>query len=255
MGTPEQAASWFSEGFTDFYKVRTLVRGGLWTPEQAVAFLNTALADDALSPVRSAPNSRIVEAFWTDPDVSRLPYHRGLLFALLTEWHLRQKDHSLDEVIAGMQRRWAAAPADSKPLLIDSFLKESATLGVGLRPLVVRHIDRGEPIALPADALGSCALVETVEQPRFELGYDPAGSQAVFSGVDPASNAYAAGLRDGMKRLDVTSSEWGDVTVPITAVVRDGGTERTISWLPAGKRLFPVQRIRLSAPATATCPI
>ena len=39
----EAAQYWLSEGFTDFYTARMLVRGGLWTPRQYADDLNQAL--------------------------------------------------------------------------------------------------------------------------------------------------------------------------------------------------------------------
>ena len=65
----EAAHYWLSEGFTDFYTGRMLVRQGLWTPAQFAEDLNNTLRAYAESPVRAAPNARILADFWREQAV------------------------------------------------------------------------------------------------------------------------------------------------------------------------------------------
>ena len=83
----------------------------------------------------------------------------------------------------------------------------------------------------------------------FERGFDAGALQnnnLIISGVDPQSNAYAAGLRDGMLFVRRDAGEIGNSQIPITYVVRDGDTERAITYLPAGRTSYERQRLVLA---------
>ncbi len=59
--------------------------------------------------------------------------------------------------------------------------------------------------------------------PVLDFGYDAENTMAsgVFAGVESDSNAYRAGLRDGMKRLAILGGDPGDSSVPFRFRVRD----------------------------------
>jgi len=82
-GDQEPSAYWYTEGFTDFYTDRTLLRSGIWTVQDFVGHLNEVLRSYDTSPVREAPASRIVSDFWTNPAIYALSYQRGYLLAFL----------------------------------------------------------------------------------------------------------------------------------------------------------------------------
>ncbi|MGL1562936.1 hypothetical protein ACSTHQ_00210, partial [Vibrio parahaemolyticus] len=66
-GAPaERADYWFSEGFTDFYARRLLLRSGVFSLEEFAADWNDALRAYANNPARLEPNRRVVERFWSD---------------------------------------------------------------------------------------------------------------------------------------------------------------------------------------------
>ncbi|HZC38106.1 MAG TPA: hypothetical protein VE221_05460, partial [Sphingomicrobium sp.] len=105
---------WLSEGFTDFYAARILLRSGLWTPQQFTDDLNRTLFRLASSPANAYPNERVAKEFWTDPSVMQLPYDRGRLFAYLLDYKLRRSGKpGLDQVLFAMRDRWVAAPPNA----------------------------------------------------------------------------------------------------------------------------------------------
>lgn len=243
---PEAAGYWLTEGFTDFYAQRTLLRAGIWTPEQFVADLNRVLFEYATSPVRNYPNSRIVADFWSDPRLTYLPYRRGAVFAYLADRELRRASGgkaNLDTVVFAMRDRWAAAPASAKPAVVGSFVEEAERAGFDPRAAITAHVDAGKPILLPADLFPGCVSVSTNEIAVFDPGFDRNASTktGAITGVEPAGPAHAAGLRDGMRRLGRTGGEEGDSRVPITYRVEDGGAERTITYKPEGNARLTVQ--------------
>ncbi|MBM4013582.1 MAG: hypothetical protein FJ293_01270 [Planctomycetes bacterium] len=118
---PEGLTYWFSEGFTEFFTRRLMVRSGIWSVRQWLAEWNRCLARFARSPVKAAPAERIVADFWKDRDVSDLPYLRGAIVAALLDREIRAAsdgERSLDDF---MRERVTAARdgehADTEVLL------------------------------------------------------------------------------------------------------------------------------------------
>jgi predicted metalloprotease with PDZ domain len=260
-GPPAEAATafWLTEGWTDFYAGRALLRGGLWTPAEFATELNRVLLRNATSPARAAPNSAIVERFWTDQDVNQLPYDRGHLLALLLDHRIRAHTGGradMDDVLVAQRalaRRnaQAGAPVDAAALFPLVLRQE---LGMDIAAELTRHVERGEPVLLPADLFGTCATVETVTQPDFHRGFDLAATEAAgmrITGLDPASPAYAAGLRDGMRIIRREAGTPGDASVEIVYRVDDAGTERLIRYKPEGKGRITLQRFVLAPEASS----
>jgi predicted metalloprotease with PDZ domain len=249
-GRAEASLFWLSEGFTEFYTARTLLHAGVWTPGQFVDDLNGKLGDYARSPARSFPNARIATDFWTDPAVQQLAYRRGELFAYLLDRELRHAGHAqgLETVLFAMRDHWVAAPAGGKPALLANFNAAMGAAGVSARDDLARFIDAGEPIDLAPDQFAGCATVATVTIPSFDVGFDRDASAkaGVFAGVDPNGPAYAAGLRDGMKRLARLGGQEGDSRVPLAYKVEASGVQRVISWRPEGKGRLTLQEVKLT---------
>ena len=250
------ALFWLTEGFTDFYTARTLLKAGLWTPEQFTADLNRALAGVAGLPAGAYPNSRIKSDFWTDPIVGQLPYDRGHLFAHLLDAELRHGGKpGLDQVMFAMRDRWVAAPANAKPMILDNLLAVLDHRGFNIRPLLARYIDAGEPIMLPVDLLGNCASITQVTIATFSPGFDREASAkaGAIAGVDPDGAAYAAGLRNGMLRLARLGGQEGDSRVALSYRIRDASGERIINWFPAGKTRLTLQEVRSNPSVSVAC--
>jgi predicted metalloprotease with PDZ domain len=244
----EAAHYWLSEGFTDFYTGRMLVREGLWTPQDFANDLNEMLSAYAQSPVREEPNARILADFWNDADVQRLPYQRGRLLGIIWDARLRSSGRDLDNLVLEMRAR-ALAGDPLKAALMFPIVAES--MGLDVEDDIGAHVERGAPILLPEDALAGCGRIETRQAPVFHRGFDIAATQAannVISGVDPGLPAYAAGMRDGMMLIRRDAGEIGNADREITYVVRDGDAERAITYMPRGRGTYAAQRLVLDAP-------
>ena len=256
---PEALDYWLSEGVTDFYTSRSLVASGIWSAKDFASEINTMFMRHDGSPASNVPNTAIGEGFWTDPDIQQLPYDRGRLFALLVDYWLRQSaggPRDYDDLLAIMRDRWKAAPLGQKPSLRAAFLAAATELGLEIQPLFAQHIERGEAIDLPPDLFGPCGTVESIRRPVFDPGFDRSASAkaGVFVGVDRDGPAYAAGIRDGMRRLAYVSSAEGNSKVPLVYRVADDMGEREIGWLPEGKTMFTVRQFTLGPDAeTPAC--
>lgn len=255
----EAAGFWLSEGFTDFYAGRVLLRAGLWTPADYVAEVNRTLLRNASSPVRMATSKEVSDGFWTNPDVRQLPYDRGHLLALLLDDRVRRHTQGradLDDVLREMrvmarQLSERGTRTDAETLFTVVLMQRFDMDVLGALAL---HLDGGLPVVLPADLYGTCARVETVTQPDYDRGFDAAATSAagnVVAGVDAAGPAYAAGLRDGMRLLRREAGEPGNAAVELVYRVEDGGTERLIRYRPAGRGTVEFQRIVLTPDAAS----
>ncbi len=180
---------WFSEGFTDYYTYRTLVRAGVWSPGKFAEGLNQAMQRYASSPMRTAPNARIAEEFWKDSDVTQLPYDRGMLFATLMDWKLRNASggaRSLDDVMLTMRRRFDRAPQ----LIRTAFVEVMAEQGVDVRRDIAEFIDQGAVILLDSETFTPCGTVVGENRPNFHRGFDidaTMKNNMQITGVDPAT--------------------------------------------------------------------
>lgn len=245
----QPAEYWFSEGFTEFYTERTMLKSGIWPLEEFVGDLNDRLLAYGISPVRNAPNTRIVKDFWTDENVSQLPYQRGLLLAYL--WDRRLRDAGKGKLDAVMfAARDAYAAADVKPRAAANFLAAFARTGIDLTADLARYVETGDTVTLPADLFGDCASVRTLDISTFDAGFDREKSAATgtITGVDPLGPAYAAGLRDGMRRIGREGGKEGDARVKLGyRVVDASGQERLIAYFPAGHGTQTIQSVEMAS--------
>lgn len=245
------AEAWLSEGFTDFYTYRLLARDGVAPLEEVVSAINEILLSYAFSSARNSTNAALGGAFWKDPAAQRMPYVRGLLVAAFADDRLRKASdgkRDLDDVMMAMRRQAEAANADEWPYLRANFLVAMTAAGVDFAPELKRFVDDAETIALPSDVWAPCGVLETSEVAEFDRGFKAGKTKAnndVVVGVDPDGPAYAAGLRDGMKILNLDLNAPRDSRTPVTYRVLVDGKERVISYLPQGKRRERVQELKL----------
>jgi len=248
----EPLVYWLSEGFTEFYTERTLLKSGIWSLEDYVGDLNDILLAYDTSPARNAPNARIEKEFWTNEAIEHLPYQRGLLFAYLLDDRIRKASagaRNLDTVMFAMRDAFVAAPDAGKPELVANFRRALGLTGVDFSPEMTRFIDDGETEVLPADLFGACAQIRTVHIAAFDKGFDVNKTVAtgVFTAVDPTGPAYAAGIRDGMRRIAYLAGKQGDSRVDWSYRVADAtGHEFVATFKPASKEHVDVPEVVLT---------
>jgi len=250
---------WFSEGFTDYYALRGLMRSRLWSVQDFAASFNLTLKRYAGSPARLAPNKHIGDGFWKDSNLQQLPYDRGLLFATRVDQELRRASQgmvSLDDLVLAMRHRYEAA----REPIRESFIAAMAKRGIDVKPELTRFIDEGSDLALDADTFAPCGHIESRDLPTFHRGFDidaTIRNHMRISGVDPELPAWRAGLRDGMTLIKRDAGMIGDSTREIAYRVLDNGAERVIRYLPQGHGTVPVQALVLhveeSVNALADC--
>jgi len=255
--SPEQQQGqvlWFTEGFTDFFTNRTMLRAGLWTPEDVVARLNETLKAYDASPVRTAPNTRISSDFWTDKGVHRLPYERGQLLALKWDEDIRRKTGGkadLDDVVLRMRDHYRQFPPGQGPDVVTNLVSAAWVVAqIDLRPDIARYVDRGEAIVFPEIMFDGCLDARVNVSPGFDSGFDHAasGPAKVVKGVKRRGPAWNSGLRDGM-RLDGIDLKAGDMTREVVLTVRPAngrGRPRTLRYWPYGDADVQTRTLQLA---------
>ncbi len=250
--TDEQLTYWLSEGFTDWGSFRAMVRGGLWSPEQFAAEFNERLEAYDLSQVRTAPNTRILADFWSSQDVQKLPYQRGMLLATLWDHRIRVASsgrRDLDDVLLQMQRTAQRRPDLTADRILPVAMRVAGGVEIGVD--LTTLVQEGGVVELPADIFAPCGAIVSERRRLWERGFDFDATRRagwVIAGVTPDSNAYAAGLRNGMQLKQWSErSDQRDATRVVTAGVSDQGVARTFTWLPAGTETRDVRKLVLDA--------
>jgi predicted metalloprotease with PDZ domain len=249
-GDQERAAYWFSEGFTDFYAWRLMLRSGEYDPKTFAGIWNDMLLAYANSPAKGAPGSKIVEGFWKDRAIEKLPYQRGAILA--AKWDRELRDRSggrtgLDDVMRAMALR-AKSLGPKSPKAPDLFVDVAGAFGLDVKADVAAVIEQGGPALLPPNAFGACLPVSTITIPAFDYGFDIEATRKAntITGLREDSRAYAAGLRDGMTYLKRESGAPGDSRVPLSLRVKDNGAERVITYRPAGPANITLQELAVA---------
>ncbi|MBO9560738.1 MAG: hypothetical protein J7515_19410 [Caulobacter sp.] len=243
---------WFSEGFTDFYARRLMMRQRQITPQAFLDAWNETLLRYGTSPIIAMPGAEAAAKFWAGNGEDQLAYQRGALLAAIWDRRMRASGSSLDAVIHAQAALHARSPNTPLP---QAFIEAAKAQGLDVSPDITSHIDQGRPIRLPIDTFSPCARVEDVVVPTFDLGFEPrvddAGVRTVTK-LRPDSPAARAGLHEGAVIVAKRSGVNGDAAQPYDLIVREGeGPEHTVSFLPQGSGETRYQRLILTPEASS----
>jgi len=259
--TDSNLEAWLNEGFTEAYTARLLLSSGLWTEQDYIDDWNISLARYGTSPVKTAPNSRILVDRQRDYDVNKLPYDRGRILAVILDQKFRTKTHGrvgLDDVLRAQMLDAKHNEKAARVISADQLFPEVAKrlTGLDLTDDLGRFIDRGESLSLGPDTLGACVTVNIVTQPVFDRGFDLHATfkaHGVLTGLESGGPAEKAGLREGDKlRIDETPTN--DSRVTLSYRVDDGdGQSHTVSYRPIGTGTVSFQQLAARAIRPKTC--
>ena len=234
IAEPEQLCYWFSEGFTEFFTRRLLLRSGLATRAEYAQSLERSLQDYRRNPRRNCSNEEIRAGFWKERETGEMPYRRGDLVAARLDQAIRAKSRgrqSLDDFL----REAVALGRRGEKLDVETLLARierwtDADLAAQLRRVVVE----GATLELPRDTFAPCLAIENALVPRYELGFDFEQSRAAgtITGLVPGSAAAKAGLLEGQKLAGFSGERRADRPVRVDVLV--DGQRRSIEYLPQG---------------------
>lgn len=250
--TDSDLEAWLNEGFTEAYTARLLLSSGLWTPQDYVDDWNDALVRYGTSPVKSAPNSRILADRQRDFDVNRLPYDRGRILAVV--WDKAFRDHTqgrigLADVLRAQIKVAARNTRSGRAISADRLFPVVArrVAGVDLGHDLDAYVDKGEDLVIDKDLFGPCLTVETVTQPVFDRGFDLDATfraHGKVTGLEPGGPAERAGLKAGDKvRIDEIPTH--DSRVTLSYRVDDGnGRGHVVIYHPEGRAMVSFQQLK-----------
>lgn len=166
----EEAQYWFSEGFTDYYSYKLMLRSGEIATQKFLDLLNEeVLKPHYSSPVRSKPNSAITrEKFWSDRNYEKLPYRRGLIYAFFLDTKIKQKysDKSLDDL---MRALLLTSEKEGKKLNAEMFLSHLDRFALAdSQSAFQTYIEKGQPINLRKLKIKGLEI-KGVDIPRLEM--------------------------------------------------------------------------------------
>lgn len=245
-------ALWFAEGVTSTYAAYTLVRSGLWTPEQFLDHLSGQITELQARPARhfqSAEESSLdawLEKYpgYFSPERSISYYNKGELLGVLLDLVIRDATdnrRSLDDVLRALNVQFAHR---------HRFYRDSADLeavaeqvaGISLRDFFRRYVAGTEEIDWNAffGLAGLAVRTEPVERVEAGLRWRllrPEEAEVVL--VVPGSPAERAGVQVGDRLLAPPGQRWPATTAgwlqgkqageTVTLRVASGGTIRTVA--------------------------
>lgn len=102
---------WFSEGFTDYYAYKLMLKNNVINAEEYINILNhKVLIPHYKDKVANVPNSELTfQNYWSNYGTyAKLPYRRGLLYAFLIDNQIKKQTNftkSLDDVMFDLYRK------------------------------------------------------------------------------------------------------------------------------------------------------
>jgi len=234
----EEAQYWFSEGFTDYYTSKNMAAYGIDGKDWGyfITKLNETIRELEASSVREAPNEEInYDNFWKNPEYGKLPYRRGKLFACYLDLHIQAVsggERSLDDV---MRDLLAATRKDGQVLTHAHFLRTAnAYLAQDLTPFFERHIIQGETLPMKTlfEQLG--LAYEEEETDLFDLGIRFNENVDAVVSVDPTSEAFRAGVREG-DRVVSRSIYRGSISKEAELILEREGKQIPVAYRPVKK--------------------
>jgi predicted metalloprotease with PDZ domain len=155
----EEQQYWFSEGFTDYFTYKSMLRYQMISADDWLKELNSQVVrPHYMAPVRSQANSALTyEKFWNGGrDWEKLPYRRGCLYAFYLDNLIRKKSDGAKNLDMVMRDLLGAVRKDKSLKLDAALFLRTLEPYVGAKRAkkdYERYIERGEPIEFSARSL------------------------------------------------------------------------------------------------------
>ncbi len=241
QGEPENAFKWFSEGFTDYFAHIVMLESGLVDQAEYRKTINHIFAAYYADSNHQWPNAKLEKDYWSSAAMNKLPYQRGLIFALYLNESIKYHTNGkwdLKEVVIRMLRE---ARQDnrifSQEWLLDLLQKST---GKDYSKQLDHFITNGNFISITdwEEVSGKIALLPTE---FFDLGFatDKGGiaMNARIISIREGANVQKAGLRTGDIMVGYSSTQ--QPTDSATLVIMRGDEKIRLRFLPSREVLLP----------------
>ena len=272
---------WFAEGVTDTYGAYTLLRSGLWSPQQFYGNLAEQIGELQSRPARrwQSVEQSSLDAWYekyplyTRPEESISYYDKGQIVGVLLDLLIRDRTDnraSLDDVLRALNQEYAKAgrfynDSDGLRAVMEEVIRKKAPAAdADLADFFSRYVSGTDEIPY-ADFLGRAGwTLRDTSSHRAALGFSvsvnhDSGVPAAVTSVDLESGAGEAGLKEGdlVTALNGESfprspDRWLRDHQPderVTVKIRRGGEEREITFL-LGRQTDAVYQIAETPSAT-----
>jgi predicted metalloprotease with PDZ domain len=248
MGHPpgsDYPVSWFFEGFTVYYEDLMLFRAGLMTFPDYVEAINQQLRKYELSEGMEISLQEFIRRHSADHSVlNQLDYRRGAVLATWLDATIRGETNgrsSLDNLMFDLVAQDAAYKShhNGQPMTLNNkriFRAASRYIQRASRNELRKYVEQGGSIRVPETALGPCVQSRAEASPKFDLGFDPRSTKSqdrVVFGVEPGSEAYKAGLRDGQKLVGWSFS-FGETSKEVRLTMVTDHGDQVLKYYPRG---------------------
>ena len=249
--------AWYSEGTAEYYSTLLAYRAGALTTAAFLKEVNRRADAYYTNPYRALSNTEAAKRFWSDPVAQTVPYARGFLYLAHTDEEIRAASggkRSLDDVVKAIRRRQVA----KQPYGVPEWLQlVSAEIGAERAKREYEAMAAGADSGLARARFAPCFTVEAKETRPVQLGFARASlnEDRVIRGVEPGSNAAAAGVRDGDVIVDGPDPNRFREDTPsrVEFKLRRDGRELTVAYDPHGAPVHGWTWARDAKVADAAC--
>ncbi|KAJ2980314.1 hypothetical protein NQ176_g2721 [Zarea fungicola] len=238
--------NWFSEGLAEYYSLVFLYRLGIIDDARVIAAFNSRLSAYYTSPL---VNTSVVDAFkkvWAMPTAQRLPYRRGITFAIKVNEVIKQATDSklsLDNLVLDLLRQQMAGGSVG---IADYVAWLGNYIGSEAAQELVQGMSMGTQLIVPSPSSFPLTLTRPVRMIRedqfmYDLGFDETSAFAegyVVRDLRDDSRAAKAGLREldhFSRSLSMPDTKYNESIK--AAVVRGVGSTFNVEFWPRGSTL------------------
>ncbi|MFL6389212.1 MAG: hypothetical protein ACJ71U_17160 [Terriglobales bacterium] len=248
---PQEAITWFSEGFTRYFEDLMLLRAGLEQFPDYLASLNTRLRAYEMNEGRDVSLAEFVrrhslkQSAWPG-----LEYRRGAVIAAWLDATIRKESHgrsSLNDLMFYLVRQNAAyRRRHGKPMLLSNkrILKAASKyLYKASIDRLRQYVERGGSIQIPDDALGTCVQARIEAIGKFDLGFDRSSITSETKQVIGSKRT----VRHTRPVFAMASncSGWsiynGDPTKQVKLTIKTDRGQQAITYFPQGEKVLVQQ--------------
>ena len=241
----EPESYWITEGFTEFLSRQAQLKSNMIDEKDYITLVNKDLVDLYMSPAKTYTNQQIGELFWTNREVERLPYLRGFLLAVKWDSEIKMASENQMGLIDALKSIEAdnKSSLDGITLTSDLIIKKVKAFGA-LDPQLdfTQFISAGNSFLPPDDMLGPSFSLMMEDLHPYDVGFDVTASlsSGIIEGVQTGSNAYEAGLRNGMTFIKKISGGQGNTKKDLVLRIESNGTKRKIKYRPITREALKV---------------
>ncbi len=230
---PQGGIQWFIEGFNDFYGLNLAHKSNLINMEDYITIYNLQMKHYFLSPLKLATHKTLRENFTVRSHFAQMQQLKGHMLAKnLRDKYRNEAQNKFDTALRDLFNQYTKEHwSYLTEARIDSIF--SKHLGNEEWNKFKHTLAAGEPIEFSQSAFQPYATLEDKELdcPEFGFNLEKFEYQAIIADIDPTSNAYLAGLRNG-NQVKFHSLDYKVHDKEVILIVSEYGNDKIITFKP-----------------------